>query len=113
MNRKKIAKNVSTIVFLLIFLVSCATLSKKYVENNIRIATHPGVVANLAFVDGWTSEYGTAYGAQAVGILVANNLAEKGWHDIWILVEMQSRGDPRASFPAALNSWKISVYKQK
>ena len=99
---------------LLLFVIataSCSTLSDKYLQFNIRIATHPGVVAGLKFVDGWTTEAGYAYGPEQVGIIVANQLAQSGWHDITVLVELASRGNAQADFPASLNMWRISIYR--
>ncbi len=102
-------------LFLLpVLIASCASFSNRYTEANIRIATNPRVVADMQFVDGWSTQAGTAYSAQAVGIMVANDLAKKGWHDVCVLVELTARGDslaPSWNITAHLNIWQISIYR--
>lgn len=111
-------KRILVLIGFLTFTFSCINFryleSNNYVKANIQIATNPRVVSDLQFIDGWSSEYGTAYSAQDVGVMVANQLAEQGQHDIWILVELSSRGNSESKdFMGRLNIWQISIYRSK
>jgi hypothetical protein len=107
------------IVGMAALVVSCmtffaTTLSDEAQKANISIATNPGVVANLKFVNGWTADFGSAYDAQKVGVLTANDMASKGWRDVCVLVELVSRGNANAStydIEAHLNMWQISIFR--
>ena len=114
--------------------VSCASFrslqSNEYVQARIQIATEPRSLSDLQFVKGWMSEYGSGYSAQDIGVIVANQIAKQGWHDVWVLVELLSRNayenekeDPglpntadrilsptSSNSMAALRIWRISIY---
>jgi hypothetical protein len=69
-------------------IISCASLtSTRYVDANIRIGTNPRVVSGMQFVDGWSTQAGTAYSAQNVAVMIANDMAGKGWQDVMVLAE--------------------------
>ena len=74
---------------------SCASFlslqSNRYVQANIKVATDTTTVADMQLVKSWKSQYGSGYGAQDIGVMVGNQLAEQGWHDVWILVALLSR----------------------
>jgi len=115
--------------------VSCASFqslqSDDYRQAGIRIATDPGKLSDVQLVKGWLSEYGSSYSARDVGVIVANDLAKQGWHDVWVLVELSSRDafenekeDPglpntadrilsptSSGSAAALSIWRISIYR--
>ncbi len=102
--------------------VSCMSFgyleSDDFVQARIQIATNPRAVSDMQYVDGWTREYGDAYSGHDVGVMVANQLAQRGWHDVLVLVEWSSRGYTTYPYPyfhpriwAAFNIWQISVYR--
>lgn len=116
---KKLKKNILVLIAS-VLIVSCAGFqylqSKNYVQARIQITTNPRAVSNMQFVNGWTSEYGSAYSAENVGVMVANQLAEQGLHDACVLVELVSRGNANAStydIEAHLNMWQISVFRSQ
>jgi ankyrin repeat protein len=54
--------------------------------------------------------------------MVANQLADRGWHDVWVLVEWSSRGYAAYPYPypyyrpriwAGFNIWQISIYREQ
>lgn len=99
-------------------VVSCmtfaTTLSDEAQKANITVATNPGVVANSQFLNGWTANFGSAYDAQQVGVLTANDIAQKGWRDVCVLIQLVSRGNANAStydIEAHLNMWQISIFR--
>src|SRR5208337_2361980 len=67
---------IPALVGLSILAVSCLSYgylqSDDYVQARIRVATNPRAVADMQYVDGWTRDYGDAYGAHDVGVMVAN-----------------------------------------
>jgi len=115
--------------------VSCASFqspqSDDYVPARIQIATNSVTLSDAHLVKGWLSEYPSGYSARDVGVVVANELAKQGWHDVWVLVELSSRDafenekedpglpntadrilSPTSSNNVALLSiWRISIYR--
>ena len=98
--------------------------SEDYVQARIEIATNPRAISDMQFVEGWTREYGYSYSAHEVGVMVANQLTARGWHDVWILVEWSSRGYVAYPYPypypylqprvwAASDVWQISIYRSQ
>lgn len=116
-------------------IVSCASFrnlqSTEYVQARIQIATNPRSVSDLRLVKEWMSEYGSGYSAEDIGVIVANQIAKQGWHDVWILVELSSReayenekedrdlpntaerilSPTSSTIVAALRIWRISIYR--
>lgn len=94
-------------------LASCSTLSEAARNANINDTAYSSVVAGRTLVDSWTAQYDCAYGPAAVGVMVANHLAENGWHDIWVLVELVSMGMPQSVHLdiSRLYTWRISIYR--
>ena len=93
---------------------SCASMSDKYLESNIIVCTNNQSVAGMTYVNGDVTEAGSAYGARDVGIMIANQLADQGLNNLYVLVELVSRGDanaPNIDIGAHLNMWKYSIYR--
>jgi hypothetical protein len=95
------------------WLLSCSTLSPEARKANINDTAYHIVVADRTLVDSWTAQYTCAYGPAAVGALAANELAEKGWHDVWVLVELVSMGMPDSVHLdiTRMYTWRISIYR--
>ena len=105
-------------------VVSCMSYgylqSDDYVQARIQVATNPRAVSDKQYVDGWTREFGYAYSAHDVGVVVANQLAARGWHDVWVLVEWSSQGYAIYPYPyfhpeiwTSFNIWQISIYRSQ
>ncbi|MGA2641439.1 MAG: ankyrin repeat domain-containing protein [Spirochaetia bacterium] len=116
-------------------LASCAGFqnlhSDKYVQAGIQIAANPNALSGMLFVKKWSSEFGSTYTKQDVGVIVANQLADQGWHDVWVSVGLLSREayeneyeDPSlqnaadrilsptsSTIEAGLNIWQISIFR--
>jgi hypothetical protein len=94
-------------------LLSCSTLSPEARKANINDTAYHIVVADRTLVDSWTAQYTCAYGPAAVGALAANELAEKGWQDVWVLVELVSMGMPDSVHLdiTRMYTWRISIYR--
>ena len=111
--------NKKFIVLILIVIValicnSCASMSDKYKESNITVCTNNQSIIGMTYIDGDVTEAGSAYGAYDVGIMIANQLADDGMHNVYVLVELVSRGNanaPNYDIGARLNIWKYSIYK--
>lgn len=95
-------------------LFSCASMSNKYQEANITVVTNNNSVDGMKYVGGDVVQAGSAYGPEEIGIMMANDLAEHGWHDVYVLIELVSRGNanaPNMDITAHFNMWKRSIYK--
>ncbi len=115
--------------------VSCASFqslqSDDYLKAGIQVATNPAALSDVQLVKAWLGEYASSYSARDVGVIVANDLAKQGWHDVRVLVELSARDafenekedpglpstadrilSPTSSTSAALLSiWRISLYR--
>jgi hypothetical protein len=116
MEKLKVHKSVIVLLFLSILLGSCASFSNKYQEANIVVVTNDNAVVGMKYVGGDTAQAGSAYGPEEIGIMMANDLANQGWHDVYVLIELVSRGNanaPNMDISAHWNMWKRSIYKQQ
>lgn len=78
------------LMFIILGLSSCVT--NRYSGSNIRIVTHPGSVSGMTFVDGWTSTVGTAWSYNEISMMAANSVADAGYENVTVLVEMLDSG---------------------
>lgn len=94
-------------------LAACSTLSPEARRANINDTAYHIVVADRKLVDSWTAQYNWTYGPADVGVLAANELAAKGWHDVWVFVELVSTGLPESvHFDLfRMYTWRISIYR--
>jgi len=90
-------------------LLMASCMSTAYKDAGIRIATNAQAVAGMQFVNGWTRSYSDEYVA---GEIEAVMLAEKGTHDVTVLIE-PSHPDDRMwlSRHWHTKTWQISVYQ--
>ena len=95
-----------------VMLASCATLSTRAQEANIRVVTHSGMIEGMDFVSGYSTTAGSAYTMQQVGNMAANDAAKNGWSNCVILVELLSAGQYGGSYGASRpGQYKISIYR--
>lgn len=102
------------LLIIILIITGCSSLSNYYIEKNIIIVSHPNWVEGMQFVDGWTTQIGYAWGSEEVGKMVANDLAKKGWHDIYVLIEFIDPGFAGNNKYAIGRraTWRISIYRK-
>ena len=107
--RKLKAMRKIVVTFSLVSLLMVSCMSTAYKDAGIRITSNPRVVAGMQFVSGWTRSYSDMYMA---GEIEAIMLAEKGAHDVTVLVE-PAHSDDRMwlSRHWHTKTWQISVYQ--
>ena len=100
------------ITFTSTLLTSCATMSTKAKQANLRYVTHPGMVQGMEFEAGYTTSASPMYDISYVAVDACNDLAKEGWNNCVILVELISAGQIGGGYAAGRAShYQISIYR--
>ena len=102
MVEKNCMKHILRLLVLLIinlFINSCMTLSQKAQDRNIRIVTSLYMVQGMQNIYAYTTDVGSMWSIEEIGIMAANNAVDDGWHNITILVQYVKPGSTGRFIP--------------